>query len=183
MDFERDIRQILDDVAHLQIEINSIEKEIKGPHGAIYKGIRNRRENSVHLNENSFDRLRRLLAWSGSTTHVVNLRDQTETTPIAILHRLTEELKVFSEIFKIYLENFVMEIFKTPKFTDIQIKANRVITFNYTHSAQKFVNFCDYLNGDLSSNLIFGIDNANDLTETLGPDVLSFTKYFQTIFH
>jgi hypothetical protein len=76
-----------------------------------------------------------------------------------------------------------MEIFNSRKFSKIKINADRVLTFNYTHIAQAFEIQCDHVHGDLSGSLIFGIDNANDLTETLGSDVLSFTKYFQTIFH
>lgn len=180
VDFERDIRRILLDLANLKKELNIFEEKNHKPCNVVRKGKEYiSPDNSVSINTNAFERLARLLNWDSGAT--VTKFDSQSIEKIVL--DLYKDLEVFSEIFKDYLTHFVMEIFHSRKFPNIAIKAHEVLTFNYTHIAQAFKIPCDHVHGDLSGCLIFGIDNANDLTETLGSEVLSFTKYFQTIFH
>lgn len=182
MDFERDIRQILLDLANLQKELNKFEEKNNEPCHVVRKGNNYPSTSSVNIHTNAYERLSTLLAWIDHED-VTNLQKQVDKSTQQILQHLYKDLEVFSEIFKDYLTHFVMEVFNSRKFPNIEIKVDKVLTFNYTHIAQAFKFPCDHVHGDLSGSLIFGIDNANDLTETLGSEVLSFTKYFQTIFH
>ena len=185
VDFEKEIRQILEDVAHLKREIEQVEKQVKGRHDHILRGSQHSGGNPVPLDERSFDRLHKILHWSsGSNITFVSLCNEKFKTPTEILEYLYEELKEFSKIFKTYLELLIVPIFKSKKFQKPLIAIpTEVITFNYTPIASLLEFKCSYLHGQIDNDIIFGIDSAEGLTEDLGPHALSFTKYFQCLFH
>jgi hypothetical protein len=93
-------------------------------------------------------------------------------------------LDEFSKIFKAYLKDLVIPIFNAKKFKELAIEPPaHVITFNYTPIATILGFKCEHLHGSINDNIIFGVDSVGDLTESLGPNALSFTKYFQCLFH
>jgi hypothetical protein len=182
VDFEKEIHQILLDLKKLQKEIDLVEMESKCAHVRIYKGSQRELSGCVYIDERIFSRISSLLGLDSNGDSIDIVNGPYKST-FGIIEHLYKQLVEFSEIFKYYLTNLVMKIFDTKKFSTIQINAERIITFNYTPVAQALGIHCEHVHGDLSQSLIFGIDNANDLTQTFGSDVLSFTKYFQTIFY
>ncbi len=185
VDFEREIRQILEDVAHLKQEIERYETNTKSKHGMIHRGSRNSSPTYVSIHEDAFDRLGQILAWDTSATDSnVRLDRGKYKQPNAILQYLYEELEKFSEVFKSYLQDLVIPIFDAKKFKELTIEPPaHVITFNYTPIATILGFQCEHLHGSINDSVIFGVDSADDLAESLGPYALSFTKYFQCLFH
>lgn len=105
-------------------------------------------------------------------------------TPLEILDYLYVELENFSKIFKAYLKGLIVPIFESKKFSDLDmISPTQVVTFNYTPIASLLKFECSYLHGQYDKDIIFGIDSAEGLTDDLGSHALSFTKYFQCLFH
>jgi Bacteriophage abortive infection AbiH len=191
VDFEREIHQLLDDVAHLKLEIDRFESETKSEFNLTVWRSKPSSTAGVQIRGASFARLSKALQWRptqiGSDGLVASLKDQKYQTPTAIIFYLYEELKTFAILFKTYLNNLVVPIFKEKKFEKLAIDATPettgIITFNYTPIAELLKFQCHYLHGNIDADIIFGIDSAEGLLEQLDSGVLSFTKYFQSIFH
>lgn len=194
VDFEKEIHQVLVDVAHLKRSIELFENETKSRYNNLIcrgKSVPQSGEKRLAIHESSFDRLAAALNWNVeyealSTKYAaVNIGVVKEyQTPREIGPHLYEQLQTFAEIFKTYLRQLVVPIFESKKFDQLAIEApTYVITFNYTPIASILGFACNYLHGDIDTDIIFGIDSADGLLDELGSDVLSFTKYFQSIFH
>lgn len=103
-----------------------------------------------------------------------------------IAKKIYDELSVFSELFNLYLQTFVVPLFakRNAKPKNIFEKFNWHFTFNYTSTFDNFYGKkikTHFLHGNSNpegQNIVLGIDNIN-IESIKEPGFLKFTKYYQ----
>ncbi len=101
---------------------------------------------------------------------------------------LFDQLKLLSEMLKIYLNNFieaVSDILIAEKYIDAwPLLADHVITLNYTKTYEKLYKDAKvyHLHGITSGSIVLGIGpDSHDDMETIDTTFISFKKYFQRL--
>jgi hypothetical protein len=129
-------------------------------------------------------------------------KEQDKSIPdLKIIDALNSQLAELCSIFAYFLKQTLEPIYAEKRKTineALFIDFGEVYSFNYTDTFERINQNIKvhHIHGDLSGNgidqknkllnygskVVLGVDNADDFVEFLGAEVLSMTKYFQTLY-
>ncbi len=206
VDFEAEIRVVLNALSQL-IKAESMHSQRTGNKCFRYVASNVSDANCEQLEPKYIEPLQAIgiLENLTSTTykvkHPTNNSDQSNQTllELGIVDSLNSQLIELCSIFAYFLTQVLEPIYneklkKVNKgfFTDF----SEVYTFNYTRTFEKLglSQSVQHLHGDLGTSeasselssygtkVVLGVDHADDFIDLLGTEVLSLTKYFQTLY-